>query len=947
MVLFNFMFLFRVILILLLSTATAGAANRYIDVNGGTGSQCDGSNPRTLAAATAGGFGTACALNHPNWVFPPTGNAAPFATNRAAAAGDTVVIGQGSYRMGNPVNCTSGNCADATINASCGSGDTLSCISGQIPNGVTVIGCTLTGCGCVNNKGGLVTCSQTRPELWGAGNTNGILNASGSTGVTIKDIEITDHESRGYNYQGANAGTLSCTDTGNSQPTRLSGMIGLLANNATNLNVVNVNSHGICAKGFFGANLAGATFTGFNSEYNAGIGFDNDSTGTCTTCGYTGTTTITNSSISHNGCIEDWQNDGVIVPLGCFGGGVQSGYGDGIGLARTAGDWVITDSDMSYNTSDGADFLYHNRTPYTANGSLIFRRNRFEGNAGNPLKISNSALVEDNFISANCLYFWQQSVTQTSPGPFENCRGAAASIAIDYKNTTDAPIIQNNTVVGNGDTLIISSANAGGTCSGAQTPIVRNNILVGGRDGIQDTSAGFVGGANEYVDLYYNDVGCTFTPTFTSNICVGMFKDFTECTAAGSNQTITVGNQSSAGLVGPLLQGGTTANGSPGTGLSAYATYTTAKSNYSSNFYLTPSSPAVNAANISFGDNLDYNGNNRGASWDIGAIELGSIPPTGCNNNNVLDAGEQCDGTQLNGQSCTTIGLGYTGGTLTCSNCTFVTTQCTSPSPPVCGDGTINGSETCDDGNTANSDCCSSICQTEVSGLENFQITSRWPETDPANHIVTQTHTLSVTGLDRNSATNMRYNGGVGHFTNFTHTFKVDAVSCAAPNGTCNAFVWGASVNPYASITSWTFPSDAVLLGFYQEDNVLNNVYEWYFGSQTYFEASAPPFTRYIRVTRSGTTATAEIFTDVNLTNRLAILTNTPITASALQYLYFPISFNDGFSDASWNFNLSNLNIGESVLSCGGSTPPPSTGGANPNVTMGPGCSMVGRYDIP
>ncbi len=44
--------------------------------------------------------------------------------------------------------------------------------------------------------------------------------------------------------------------------------------------------------------------------------------------------------------------------------------------------------------------------------------------------------------------------------------------------------------------------------------------------------------------------------------------------------------------------------------------------------------------------------------------------------NNIKEGGEQCDGSDLAGQSCTT--LGYTGGTLSCNpDCTFNTSQCT------------------------------------------------------------------------------------------------------------------------------------------------------------------------------------------------------------------------------------------------------------------------------
>ncbi len=44
--------------------------------------------------------------------------------------------------------------------------------------------------------------------------------------------------------------------------------------------------------------------------------------------------------------------------------------------------------------------------------------------------------------------------------------------------------------------------------------------------------------------------------------------------------------------------------------------------------------------------------------------------------NNIKESGESCDGTDLSGNSCTS--LGYTGGSLSCSNsCTFVTSSCT------------------------------------------------------------------------------------------------------------------------------------------------------------------------------------------------------------------------------------------------------------------------------
>lgn len=607
----------KIILFIILSliTLNAEAATRWVRTDGGVGTRCTG-----LADAADPGSGTdqACAVNHPNWVFPPTGNATPVSTARQANAGDTVVIKSGSYRMGQPTTSAPG--VDATINITCGAGDSASCISGPIPDGVTVIGCSIGGCGCTNSARGVVTCTSTRPELWGAGNTRAVLNASNSTGVTIRDIEITDRENRGLDQTGeltAISAAKSCSP--NDSPTKLSAQTGLLAHSATNLTLTNVNIHGVCSHGLFAANLTSPTLTGVNLNYNGAIGWDNDTTGTCTTCGYSGTITVTNSSINRNGCIEDWQNDGTIISGGCYTQG-QGGYGDGIGLAATAGDFVITDSDFSHNFNDGADFLYHNKSPYSG-GTLVFRRNRFEGNSGNPFKISNASIVEDNIILANCLYFLGASITLSGGSPL-HCRGAGAAVSIQYTSST-VPQIYNNTIAGNGDTLIISSQ----CLAGSPGMLVRNNILIGGRDGQQDTSVGYSGGANDWVDLYYNDTGCSISPTFTNNYCVGMFKDTNECVA--TNTVVSVANQNNMNFTGSILQGGTTSNGSAGTGISAYATYATEPTDYAGNFYLQINSPAVDGANASYGDSVDFNNFSRTLPWDVGALEYGSVPTSG------------------------------------------------------------------------------------------------------------------------------------------------------------------------------------------------------------------------------------------------------------------------------------------------------------------------------
>ncbi len=61
----------------------------------------------------------------------------------------------------------------------------------------------------------------------------------------------------------------------------------------------------------------------------------------------------------------------------------------------------------------------------------------------------------------------------------------------------------------------------------------------------------------------------------------------------------------------------------------------------------------------------------------------------------VKDAGEECDGNNLNEKTC--IDKGFTGGTLSCSSgCTFDTDACTGPKSLPCGNGIIEGDEECD-----------------------------------------------------------------------------------------------------------------------------------------------------------------------------------------------------------------------------------------------------------
>ena len=77
--------------------------------------------------------------------------------------------------------------------------------------------------------------------------------------------------------------------------------------------------------------------------------------------------------------------------------------------------------------------------------------------------------------------------------------------------------------------------------------------------------------------------------------------------------------------------------------------------------------------------------------------------------NNMINSGEQCDGTNLNSKTCQNLGQGFTDGTLTCkTDCTFDTSQCTTIPPSTCGNGVVDSGEECD-GVNLNSKTCTSL----------------------------------------------------------------------------------------------------------------------------------------------------------------------------------------------------------------------------------------------
>ncbi len=77
-------------------------------------------------------------------------------------------------------------------------------------------------------------------------------------------------------------------------------------------------------------------------------------------------------------------------------------------------------------------------------------------------------------------------------------------------------------------------------------------------------------------------------------------------------------------------------------------------------------------------------------------------------NNGQLNYGEECDGEHFGTAKCTTLGKGYTGGNLKCTaNCKIDDSECTAAIPQNCGDGKVGKGEDCDGENLNGKSCTS------------------------------------------------------------------------------------------------------------------------------------------------------------------------------------------------------------------------------------------------
>lgn len=608
---------------------TALAADWYIRSDGSDSTNCTG---HTDAAYPGSGTGQACAFNHISWLLGSGG------TTNLMSGGDAVYFGKAAeqYVIGYPDMPNIGY-------GICGAGNPYDCHLNAIPGGSSSSARTkIYGYGYADCASKL---STEKTQLWGENRVSEVLLLeTGGNHFDIQCLDITDHSAcmeNGPLDGNIDGFPVQCVRT--TYPQGPWALQGLQADTTGDVNLTNVDIHGLASKGILGVHNADWTLTNSKIISNSYVGWDSD--GPTSDDSYTGTTTLQNNTkVDWNGCGERYPLQSSDLDSSsnrhhCYEQ-TQNGYGDGIGLGDgDPGNWTVTDSSISWNTSDGLDLAHS----LGANTTIKVSRSRLEGNNGNALKLTaKTGYVENNLIIANCGFFYGQTFTSTKDIAGNNadmnwCRSVGGQAVIFNMASGVNYYLSGNTILGNTDVIVNSN---GTDCTNAHI-YGYNNIVYGGRQFTADTSIN-PGGDNDTPGYYFRSgSGSCSSLAFTNdyNIVYGTknVASDTDCTNGAHNQC----------NVDPLFTG--TIKQGP---YSSPGYYTTA--DYYKQLHIPNSAPAVGANSADetitlIGASDDVSATARGAQWDCGAYEYGSPDWTGAGS--CIANGAAC---AINGDCCST-----------------------------------------------------------------------------------------------------------------------------------------------------------------------------------------------------------------------------------------------------------------------------------------------------
>lgn len=409
------------------------ATTYYVRTDGGNAAQCTG---RADAAYPGSGTAQACAWNSPHHALPASG--VP-----RILGGDTLIIGAGSYRIGwGASGAAGGRCFDQ---------GRYDCYLAPVPSGPSVTAKTR-----ILGRGFDAGC-KTPPKLWGSERVSTVLNLEGSSNVEIGCLEVTD-QSDCVEFHSDSAARCQR----DSIPHGNWASAGLSAKGSRNVRLFDLNIHGLASTGIHAGALTDWTLERVKINANGWIGWNGDIGAGSSNAGRMAMRQV---EIAWNGCGQKWQTGATWACWAQEGGG----YGDGLGTALTGGQWLIEDSFVHHNTSDGIDLLYLDGS---ANTSVTLRRVYAAGNAGNQIKTKGTVLIENSVVVGNCGYFDGKDNMLVG----DQCRAQGNALSIGMVNGQNATV-RHNTITGEGDCLIL-------TLDGDSTSTldILNNALIGQPD---------------------------------------------------------------------------------------------------------------------------------------------------------------------------------------------------------------------------------------------------------------------------------------------------------------------------------------------------------------------------------------------------------------------------------------------------------------------------------
>ncbi|TAL25353.1 MAG: hypothetical protein EPO01_03935, partial [Aquabacterium sp.] len=336
----------------------------HVRTDGSTADKCTG---KADAAYPGTGTNQPCAWNSPFVALPPGGTA-------RIAGGDTLVIHTGQYKIGY-------GAPGLTTNSTCHSAATWDCVLLPVPSGPDAARPTR-----IVGQGYDSGCAAP-PQLWGAERAAQVLSLANANNVKVSCLEITDHVGCAENHTGGLACNRSSFPYGDWAGT------GIYANKSDNVQINDVNVHGLGSQGMLVGGISNWTLTNVKIVGNGSVGWNGDLAGRGVNSSNSGTIKFSRVNIEWNGCAETYPGN---APAGCWGQSV-GGYGDGLGTARTGGNWIFEDTVFKHNVSDGLDLLYADGT-----GSVTVNRVWSEGNASNQIKIAGPSSVTNLVAIGNC-----------------------------------------------------------------------------------------------------------------------------------------------------------------------------------------------------------------------------------------------------------------------------------------------------------------------------------------------------------------------------------------------------------------------------------------------------------------------------------------------------------------------------------------------------------------